>query len=107
MHQSLYCSAAHAGVWGEALVMAPPPCVTQQYNLVSMAARLSSTGISHHNLLPHILLICLSAVNSSSCPGIATQYLNCSSQQLHLPGDLCPSPLYVWLHQGLSDSHSI
>ena len=28
--------------------------MTQQYRLASMAAWLSSTGISHHNLLPHI-----------------------------------------------------
>ena len=46
--------------------MAPPPCVTQQYHLVSMAAQLSSTGISHH-----IPSICLSVVNSSPHPGIA------------------------------------
>ena len=31
-----------------------PLCLTQQYLLAPMAARLSSTGISHHNLLPHI-----------------------------------------------------
>ena len=68
MHQSLYCSAAHAGVWGEALVMAPPPCVTQQYSLASKAARLSSTAISHHNLLPHIPFVSLPAVNSSPHP---------------------------------------
>ena len=80
MHQSLYCSAAHAGVWGEALVMAPPPCVTQQYSLASKAARLSSTAISHHDLLPHIPLIHLSAVKSSPLKGIAPQSLNSGSQ---------------------------
>ena len=53
-----------------------------------MAARLSSTGISHHNLLPHIPSICLSTVNSSPHPGIAPLSLNSSSQPLHLPGDL-------------------
>ena len=42
----------------------------QHYRLVSMAARLSSTGISHHNLLPHIPFILLSAVNSSPHPEI-------------------------------------
>ena len=31
-----------------------PLCVTQQYLLASMAAWLSSTGISHHSLLLHI-----------------------------------------------------
>ena len=65
--------------------------MTQQYRLASMAARLSSTGISHHNLLPHISLVCLSTVNSSPCPGIAPQSLNSSSQPLHLPGHLIPT----------------
>ena len=55
-----------------------------------MAAQLSSTGISHHSLLPHIPSIRLSAINSSPCPGIAPQSLNSSSQPLHLPGDLVP-----------------
>ena len=53
--------------------------MTQQYLLASMAARLSSTGISHHNLLPHIPLICLSVNISLHC-GIASQSLNFSSQ---------------------------
>ena len=70
-----------------------------------MAAWLSSTGISHHDLLPHNSLICLSAVNSSPGPGIAPQSLNSSSQPLRLPGHLCPCLGYVWLWQGLSDSH--
>ena len=52
-----------------------------------MAAWLSSTSISHHNLLPHIPSIHLSAVNTSPRPGIASQSLNSSSQLLHLPGD--------------------
>ena len=47
-----------------------PLCMTQQYRLVSMAAQLSSTGISHHNILPHIPSICLSAVNNSLHPGV-------------------------------------
>ena len=55
-----------------------------------MAAWLSSTGISHHNLLPHIPSICLSSVNSSPHPGIAPQSLNSSSQPLCLLGDLHP-----------------
>ena len=108
MGQPLYCSAANAGVWGErGLVMAPPPRVTQQYHLASMAAWLSSTGISHHNLLPHIPSIHVSTVNSSPCPRIAPQSLNSSSQLLCLPGDLHPCLGYVWLLQGLCDSHSI
>ena len=81
--------------------------MTQQYCLASMAARLSSTGISHHNLLPHIPSIHLSTVNSSSCPGIAPQSLNSNSQPLHFSGDWHPCPGYVWLWQGLSDSHSM
>ena len=84
-----------------------PKHITQQYRLASMAVWLSSTGISHHSLLPHIPSICLSAVNISPHPGIAPQSLNSSSQALHLPGHLHPCPGYVWLWQGLSDSRSI
>ena len=86
------------------MVVAP---VTQQYRLASVAAWLSSTGISQHDLLPHTPSICLCAVNSSSRPGIAPESLNSSSQLLCLPRDLCPCLGYVWLWQGLSDSHSI
>ena len=94
--------------WGrEAMVMAAPPTHDSAVSPSSMAARLSSTGISHHSLLSHIPWICLSAVNSSPCPGIAPQFLNSSSQPLCLPGYLCPCLGYVWLWQGLSDSHSI
>ena len=73
--------------------------MTQQYRLASMAAWLSSTGISHHSLLPHIPSIHLSTVNRSHHPGIAAQSLNSSSQPL--------LPLGYVLLQGLSDSHSI
>ena len=45
-----------------------------------MAAWLSSTGISHHDLLPHIPLIHLSAVKSSPHKEIAPRSLNSSSQ---------------------------
>ena len=45
----------------------------------------SSTGISHHNLLPHMPPVSLSAVNSSPHPGIAPQSLNSGSQLLCLP----------------------
>ena len=55
-----------------------------------MAAWLSSTGISHHSLLPHIPLICLSSVNSSPRPGIAPQSLNSSSQLLCFQGTCVP-----------------
>ena len=82
------------------MVMAAPPIMTQQYCLASVATQLSSTGICHHNLLPHTLLICFSTVNSSPHPGIAPQSLNSSSQPLRHLG-------YVWLLQGLVDSYSI
>ena len=60
-----------AGREREAMVMAPPPCMTQQHRLASMAAWVSSTGISHHDLLPHIPSIHLSTDKSSPSPGIA------------------------------------
>ena len=72
-----------------------------------MTAWFSSTGISHLDLLPHIPSIHLSAVNSSSHPGIAPQSLNSSSQLLCLPGDQHSCPGYAGLRQRLSDSHSI
>ena len=59
-----------------------------------MAAQLSSTGISHYNLLPHILLIHPSTINSSPHPGIALQTLNSSFQPLCLPGDLYVQGMY-------------
>ena len=108
MGQALCCFAAVLVCGkGEAVAVAPPLRVTQRYRLASGAAQLSSTGISHHSLLLHIPLICLSIVNSSPHSGIAPQSLNSSSQLLCLPGDLHPCPGYVWLWQGLSDSHSI
>ena len=63
--------------------------MTQQYHLASLATRLSSTGISHHSLLPNIPSTGLSTVKSSPCPGIAPQSLKSSSQLLCLPGDQC------------------
>ena len=65
--------------------------MTQHHGLVSVAAWLSSTGISHHSLLPHIPLIRLSTVNSSPRPGTAPQSPNSSSQPLHPLRDLSPS----------------
>ena len=71
------------------MVMSPPP---MHYHLASMAAQLSSKGIPHHNLFPHIPSIHLSAVKSSSCPGITLQSLNSSSQLLTFQGTSIP----VW-----------
>ena len=65
-----------------------------------MAAGISSTGISHHNLHPHIpSSICLSTVNSSPHLGIAPHSLNSNSQPLCLPGDLLPCPGCIRLWQ--------
>ena len=69
-----------------------PVHVTQQYHLASMAAWLSSTGISPPWSPPSHPLDCISTVNSSSSPGIAPQSLNYSSQPLHLLGTCIP----VW-----------
>ena len=62
-----------------------------------MASWLSSTGISHHNLLPHIPSISLSTANSSPHPGIAQQPLNSSSQLLGLSETSIPVQyMYGW-----------
>ena len=89
------------------MVMASPSTCDSAVLFASMAVQFSSTNISHHSLLPHIPLMCLSTVNSSPRPGIAPQSLRSSFQPLHLPGDLHPCLGYVWLRQALSDSHSI
>ena len=69
-----------------------PLPVTQQYHhhLASMVSWLSSPGISHHKLLPHMPLIHLSTVNSTPHHGIAPPSLNFSSQLLCLLGNLYP-----------------
>jgi len=64
MGQPLYCSAADAGVWGERGYGDGSIPVTRQYRLASMAAYLSPTGISHHDLLPHIPSVCLFSLTS-------------------------------------------
>ena len=81
MRQPLCCSDASAGMRGERLWWWRHILyMTQQHHLASMAAQISSMGISHLNLLPHIPSINLSTVNSSPHPGIAPQPLNSSSQ---------------------------
>ena len=77
----------------EALVMALPSTCDLAVLPCFLGCLVSSTGISHHNLLPHIPSIRLSAVNSSPCLGIAPQSLSSSSQPLCLLGALHP-----WVH---------
>ena len=81
--------------------------MTQQYRLASMVPGFSPQAFptsifsftSPRSVSPH-------EVNSSPHLGITPQSLNSSSQPLGLPGDLCLYLGYVWLWQGLSDSHS-
>ena len=55
----LYCSVASAGMLEERWWWLHSLQVTQQYCSFSLAAWLSSTGISYHNHLPHIPSTCL------------------------------------------------
>ena len=77
--------------------------MTQQYHLASMAAQLSSTCISHHNLLPHIPSISLSIVKSSPCPGVVPRSLNFTSQPLRLLGNLRLCLGHVCMHVSSKD----
>ena len=77
--------------------------MTQQYHLASMAAQLSSTCISHHNLLPHIPSISLSTVKSSPCPGVVPRSLNFTSQPLRLLGNLHLCLGHVCMHVSSKD----
>ena len=56
MGQPLYCSAADVGVCGEweAMVMAVSPMHDSAVSPCFHGCLISSTGISHHNLLSHI-----------------------------------------------------
>ena len=91
----------------EAMVMAPPPTRDSAVSPCFHGCLTFFHRHSYHILLPHIPLICLSAVNSSPRPGIAPQSLNSSFQLLCHARDLCPCLGYVWLQQWLSDSQSI
>ena len=64
-----------------------PLHLTQQHRLASMAAWLSSTGISHHRLLPHTPSICLSA----PARGTAPHSLNFSSSHCTFQGTCVPA----------------
>ena len=68
-----------------------------------MAAQLSSTCISHHNLLPHIPSISLSTVKSSPCPGVVPRSLNFTSQPLRLLGNLHLCLGHVCMHVSSKD----
>ena len=91
----------------ESMVTAPPSRRDLAVSPCLHGRPTSSTGSSHHNLLPHIPSIHLFTVNSSLRPGTSPQSPNSTSQPLHLPGDLHPRPGYGWLWQGQSDSHPI
>ena len=98
MGQALYCSSAKAGVWGE---RGYGDGFTAYVCLASMAAWLSSTGISHHELFLNIPSIQLSTVNSSPHPGISPQSLNSSSQLLpfqetHVPAHVLHGSIYYF-----------
>ena len=119
MGQPLCCSAADAGVWGEreAVVLGPSPtrdsavspcfhgCLAFPHR--HFPPRSPPSYLLSLSLLPHLPSIHLSTVNSSPHPGVAPHSPNSSSRLLHLPGDPHPCLEYVWLQQGLSDSHSI
>ena len=92
---------------GESWLWLHPLRMTRQYHPASMAAWLSSTGVSYHSLIPHVLLAHLSALNCNPHPGIVPQSLHSSFHSLYLLGGLHPSLGYVWLWQGLPDSHCI
>ena len=75
------------------MVMAPPPTYDSAVSPSFHGCPAFLTGISHHDLLPHIPLIRLSVVNSSLHRWVAPKSLNSSSQPLRHLG-------YVWLQQG-------
>ena len=74
----------------EAMVMAPPPTCDS-----AVSPCFHGCLAFLHDLLPHILSIHLSTVNSTPHPGIAPQSLNSSFQPLYLPGDQRSGPGYV------------
>ena len=81
MGQPRYCSAANAVVWGEKrLWWLHPLHMTQQYRLASMAAWLSSTGISPNNLFP------------PQSPPSHPLHLSLHSQQQPSPWDCATTP---------------
>ena len=91
----------------KAMMMAPPPI----WDSTILPCFHGCLAFFHQHFPPwsppsHPLNPSLSSQQQPS-PGIAPQSLNSSSQQLHLPGDQHSCPGYVYLWQGVSDSHSI
>ena len=81
----------------EAMGMAPAPVSDSAVLPCSMAAQLSSTGISYHSLLPHIPSIHLCTVNSSPHPGIASQSLYPAPSHCTFQGTCVPvRGMYGW-----------
>ena len=107
MGQPLYCSAVYADVGREAMVMTLPP----MRDSAVLPCFHGCLAFLHRHFPPesppNIPSTPLSAVNSSPRSGIAPLSLNPSSQTLCLPGDQHSCPRYVWLWQGLPDSHYI
>ena len=101
MGQTLYCSAAMlaCGERERLWWWLHPLHVTLQYCFAFLAAWLSPTGISHHDLLPHILLICLSAVNCSPCstiPKLQLPAAGASRRPVFLPSICMAAARPVW-----------
>ena len=98
MDQSLYCSPADAGLWGERGCGdgSTPYAGLSSIAMLPWLLGFPPQGFPTTISFPHILTIHLSAANSNLCPGVAPQSLNSSSQPLCLPGDQCSCPGYVF-----------
>ena len=108
MGQLLYCSAADTGLWGKRGYSdgSTPYTLLSSIPLLPWLPRsLPQAFPTTIPSLPSPQSVCNQ--QQPARPGIAPQSLNSSSQLLCLPRDLHPCPEYVWLQQGLSESHSI
>ena len=110
MGQPLCCSDANAGMWGE---RGSGGGSTHCVSLSSIALlpwlpgfhpQAFSTSVSS---LMSPRSICPQSTAALALGLLHPQSLSSGSQLLHLLGDLCPCLGYMWLWQGLSDSHSI
>ena len=92
--------------WREAMLMAPPP----MHDSTVLLCFHGCPAFLHRHFPPQSPsshpLNHLSAVNSSPRPGFAPQFLNSFPATTPSPDQHC-SLAYVWLRQGLSDSHDI